>query len=111
MLARVPSGGRISSTLRGLAGQTVSLVDPDSGEVIATTTTDARGGYRFDIDDGLRTGQYQIVLTLTNSDPTTTPLSRSIAITRGGQLLTGIDFIVSQSVSDPVNPRPLHSRF
>ena len=48
---------------RGMLG-TVGhlLIDATTGELIATTTTNGRGGYSFSVTDGLGTGQYQVVL-------------------------------------------------
>lgn len=72
-----------------LSGKTVELVDGD-GAVVATTLTDARGRYQFDVSDGLRTGIYSV--RVTTAEEGVEPLvSRSFTITRGGQFLTGID--------------------
>ncbi|HEY2840958.1 MAG TPA: peroxidase family protein, partial [Pirellulales bacterium] len=45
--------GRDDWNDRGLKGQTVELLDVVSGELVATTTTDGRGNYSFDVADGL----------------------------------------------------------
>src|SRR5690606_8365549 len=46
-----------------LPGVTVDLIDPATGEVLATTTTDADGRYMF---DRLPAGGYQVRFTLTD---------------------------------------------
>src|SRR5262249_46701895 len=43
--------GRLGRGERGLAGQTVQLLDAGTGDVVATTTTDARGNYAFTAQD------------------------------------------------------------
>ncbi|RUR85246.1 hypothetical protein DSM107007_25850 [Nostoc sp. PCC 7120 = FACHB-418] len=44
----------------GVGGVTVELINPANGDVIATTTTDANGGYGF---SGLTPGEYQVKFT------------------------------------------------
>ena len=58
------SDGTQTSVDVGLAGVTVSLVDPVSGESIATTETDSNGLYLF---SGLPDGTYSVVITDSNS--------------------------------------------
>lgn len=77
--------GRQDRTERVLPGRTVELVDPSSGEVISTTTTNGRGGYSFSVTDGLGVGQYQVIIA-DGSVRMTTPV-RTMSITRGGQNL------------------------
>ncbi len=50
--------GVINAGEPGLAGLAVDLVDPDTQEVLASTTTDAGGGYTF---DQLLAGPFEIV--------------------------------------------------
>ena len=50
----------IQNLLNVLPGRTVELIEADSGEVIATTKTSLLGRYQFTLDDGLRTGKYQV---------------------------------------------------
>ncbi|MBI2825079.1 MAG: peroxidase [Planctomycetia bacterium] len=87
--------GRIDRGEPGLAGRTVQLIDADEGDVIATDKTDSHGNYRFDVQDGLRTGQYQVAVVM--ADGSTQP-SRTFAITRGGLLFTGVNIGVMRSV-------------
>ena len=47
---------------RTASGMTVELVNRDSGEVVASETTNSRGRYNFSIDDGLRTGRFLVRL-------------------------------------------------
>jgi hypothetical protein len=55
----VDGDGQQDTTERGLQGIVVQLVDPATGRVIATATTNSNGLYQF---DGLRMGQYQVRL-------------------------------------------------
>jgi len=72
---------------RGMSGQTVQLVNANGGEIVATTLTNARGQYSFDVLDGIRTGQYRVQLIIADGvGRVTTPL-RTVSITRGGQSL------------------------
>src|SRR5262249_4620224 len=52
--------GRRGRNERPLAGQTVDLIDATNGDIVATTTSDARGTYSFDVTDGLGLGRYQV---------------------------------------------------
>ncbi|WP_406694128.1 peroxidase family protein [Singulisphaera sp. Ch08] len=74
--------GRLNSREAGLAGQTVQLLSADSGELVASTTTDARGRYTFDVSSGLGLGRYQIRTVQPNGQPGT-PSPRTIVLTRG----------------------------
>ncbi|MGD9648088.1 MAG: peroxidase family protein [Pirellulales bacterium] len=73
-----------------LAGLVVELVSLGENEVVATTTTDARGHYQFNVQSGLRTGDYQVRVVESNAARSsterivTTPL-RTFAVTRGGE--------------------------
>ncbi|MBI2826362.1 MAG: peroxidase [Planctomycetia bacterium] len=71
-----------------LAGTTVQLVDSESGEIVAVKTTNDRGRYEFGVLDGLRPGDYQIRVALGDGAIHT---SRIVAITRGGQLVDGVN--------------------
>jgi hypothetical protein len=86
--------GRRQARERGLADQVVELVNADSGEVVATATTDARGDYRFDVASGLGLGRFQIRVVLPDSSVQTTPL-RTVALTRGDIFVTGLDLGVA----------------
>lgn len=43
-----------------LGGRTVQLEDPETGEVLMTTTTDKSGHYSFDVFDGMGPGDYNV---------------------------------------------------
>ena len=89
---------------QGVAGQTVQLVDRTSGEVVAEAVTDQQGHYRFGVADGLRTGQYQIRLASdANQTGVVTP---TIAITRGDQVVAGIDLRIPNSNGNPPLSKP-----
>ncbi len=77
-------GGQYNS---GVAGVTVNLIDSD-GDIVATTTTNRRGQYSFDVSG---TGSYQVQLVTPNS-ATSSVLSRTVDITRGDIFITGLDF-------------------
>ncbi|MFO1000634.1 MAG: peroxidase family protein [Planctomycetaceae bacterium] len=59
----------------------VQLIDAADGAVVATTTTDRNGHYRFGVQNGLRTGVYQVQAL--KADGTVITTSRKISITSG----------------------------
>lgn len=59
----------------------VQLIDTADGAVVATTTTDRNGQYRFGVQNGLRTGVYQVQAL--KADGTVITTSREISITSG----------------------------
>lgn len=59
----------------------VQLIDSADGAVVATTTTDRNGHYRFGVRNGLRTGVYQVQALKVDGTVITT--SRRISITAG----------------------------
>ena len=74
----------------GLAGLTVELLDPDSQDVLAATTTDADGGYRF---DQLLAGPFEIVSTAGAGWAKSLPVGGSYtANLSSGQLLSEKNF-------------------
>ncbi|HEY2762039.1 MAG TPA: peroxidase family protein, partial [Pirellulales bacterium] len=84
-------GGGGSQNGQGLAGLAVNLINTANGELVATTTTDARGRYNFDVSEA---GQYQVQLINANGGRQST-LSRSVGISRGDQLVNGLDFVLN----------------
>jgi hypothetical protein len=70
--------GLLNGPERGLSGRTVQLINKEDGSVVDTTTTDPLGRYRFNVADGLRTGQYDIRVLVGNRT-----FTRTTAITRG----------------------------
>jgi hypothetical protein len=93
-LSRGGTGHR-GSLMQGLAGVTVQLEDT-SGNVLATTVTDARGHYSFNQQSGVGgTGQYLVRLVV---PPGHTQLSADpgpILISRGDVQADGISFDLS----------------
>ena len=83
--------GRLNGPERGLAGITVQLIDVTTNEVVATKVTDARGGYRFAVADGLRTGRYTVRQALPPGVAPTTPRDRVIPLTGGDTVVTDFD--------------------
>ncbi|HTQ39030.1 MAG TPA: peroxidase family protein, partial [Pirellulales bacterium] len=79
-----PGGGQNS---QGLAGLTVNLIDSD-GDVVATTTTNGRGQYSFNVTE---TGFLQVQL-VTPSSARQSVLSRTVDVTRGDIFINGLDF-------------------
>ena len=59
----------------------VQLIDTADGAVVATTTTDRNGHYRFGVEKGLRTGDYRVQAL--EADGTVITTSRKISITSG----------------------------
>jgi hypothetical protein len=64
-----------------VAKVTVQLINSADGAVVATTTTDRNGHYRFGVHNGLRTGVYQVQAL--KADGTVITTSRKISITSG----------------------------
>ena len=91
-----------------LVGTIVSLLDSD-GNVVATTTTSASGGYSFNQQAGLTTGSYTVSITLKNGNKLTTPTP--IVISTGDQNITGVNFNVKPPppVAPPVLPTVVES--
>jgi hypothetical protein len=77
---------------QGLAGVQVQLED-DSGNVIATTTTDRQGRYHFDNQNGIGgTGNYTVRLVVPAGFTQTSPDPATILISRGDVNVTGVNF-------------------
>jgi hypothetical protein len=95
--------GNLAPNTTGLRGLTVLLEDT-SGDVLATTKTNAQGNYSFNQLSGpaanpdlfasgvSATGFYDIVLVLPNGTQVSTAANSNIQITRGGQNVTGVNF-------------------
>ncbi len=86
---------------QSLAGFTVELRSDDV--VIATTQTGRDGWYSFNVQDGIRTGKYDVVVTKNQAGQAlTTPVQRSVFITRGDQFARRFDL----AVPPPSRPAP-----
>lgn len=72
-----------------LAGVTVQLINPD-GEVVATTTTDSNGRYRF--TQFRETGSYQVQVVVPSQLQVTTTNPQTVLISRGDTSIGGTDF-------------------
>lgn len=96
--------GRLDRRERGIADLAVDLLDAETGEVVASTTTDARGVYRFEVADGLGLGQFQVRVTLEDGQSQTSR-PRTIALVQGETFVTGVDLGISTS-SDSRPTRP-----
>jgi peroxidase len=86
-------GNRDGKLNRGepiLANKQVELINTDTGESVAQTTTDARGKYSFDVEDGVRTGKYQVREVLASGSTATAVTSQIVSIT-GGDLFVRVD--------------------
>jgi hypothetical protein len=75
--------GRYQSLEKGVAGYQVQLIEKDTGEVVATTTTDARGHYRFDTLQGLKAGWFDVQVVMQSGWTATTRTVQTILISRG----------------------------
>lgn len=82
--------GKLNPGERTFPGRTVQLIDATTGEVIATTKTDAMGKYNFGVKDGVRTGSYLVKEVLPSGAISTTP-SGVITITQGDTFVRGVD--------------------
>jgi hypothetical protein len=103
-----PPPGARPALPAGLAGVVVSLLD-DSGDVVATTTTNAAGQYSFNQQAGITTGSYTISITLKDGNKVTTP--SAIVVSTGNQNIAGVNFNVKPppSVAPSVLPNVLAS--
>jgi peroxidase len=78
--------GRSNPKEPPLAGSAVHLIDTETGDVVASTTTDRKGRYAFEVEDGLRTGMYRVEVI--RQDGTVASASGNIAITTGDDFET-----------------------
>jgi hypothetical protein len=79
----------------GLAGATIELEDT-SGNVLATTTTDSKGHYRFDQLTGVSaTGDYTVSLVVPSGFTETSTNPSAIRISRGDINVSGVNFVVA----------------
>jgi hypothetical protein len=104
------SDGRQDRGEPGLSGWTLQLVnvnDPANPVLVATTTTNANGNYRFDVFDGLSTGNFQVVEVVPPGWRATTANPRTVNIPRGETFLD-VDFgnARTSSSSVPLSPTP-----
>lgn len=79
----------------GVAGVTIELLD-DQNQVIATTTTDRAGYYRF--DGFSTTGDYQVRVVPGGGQTAAGPLTMPFLISKGGLSIRGLDFTIRPSV-------------
>ena len=86
----------------GLVGIGVNLVDAD-GNVVATTSTNSLGEYRF---QGVQLGQYTVQPVLKTGQTQTSPTPEAYSITRGMNV-SRVDFTVALPViTPPKTPLP-----
>jgi hypothetical protein len=71
---------------------TVRLIDPTDNSVVATSTTDAQGNYRFAGVNGLTTGQFLVQETPPPGWTRSTPLPGTQVVSRGDVNLAGVNF-------------------
>lgn len=105
---------RLNPGEQGLAGIRVQLLIAKTREIVATTETDARGEYRFDVSSGVRTGDYFVQEVLPTGATRTTPAVPVISITRGdirasnvniGLLTTATALVSPPKQNDPPGSR------
>jgi peroxidase len=99
-------GNRDGKLNRGepiLANKQVELINTDTGESVAQTTTDARGKYSFDVEDGVRTGKYQVREVLASGSTATAVTSQIVSIT-GGDLFVRVDLAAVPPTSKVPQP-------
>ena len=98
--------GRRNGPERGAAGRTVDVTDVDTGEVVATVTTDAQGRYKAGVADGLRTGRYAARVRLNPGELSTAPAGRVFAVTGGDVTFNGVDLGLAPGTPTPPPPAP-----
>ncbi len=81
---------------RGIGGFTVELRN-DEG-LVASAVTDTAGRYRFDVQSGVRTGQYTVTAVKAPDGKTIKSASKQVSITRGDQLVV-VDLAVAPNIS------------
>ena len=89
---------------QGLAGISVQLLAADTREVVAITKTDPQGMYRFDVSNGVRTGDYLVQEVLPSGAIRTTPASPVISITRGDIKAGNVNIGLFNSANPPPKP-------
>jgi hypothetical protein len=76
----------------GIEGVVINLLD-SQGNVVATTTTDANGHYRFTDQTGIPgTGNFSVQVTVPSGLKATTPITRAVPMSRGGLDFDGENF-------------------
>jgi hypothetical protein len=99
--------GHANASARGLPGVTVQLLD-DGGAVIATTTTDARGHYTFNQQNGVSaTGTYSVSVVVPAGFTQTSTQPFPISISRGDVNVNGVNFVLAPA--DPGTSTPGYS--
>jgi peroxidase len=97
VLSGQSTGGRRTPAPTGLANVTVQLKDAD-GDVVATTTTDARGRYSFNQLTGLGgTGDYTVSVVAPSGFTQTSANPATIHVSRGDVNVSGVNFTLSPS--------------
>jgi hypothetical protein len=83
----------------GVAGVTVNLND-DTGAVVASTTTDSQGHYRFTDQTGIPgTGNFTVSIVLPAGFTNVTATSIPIALSRGGLDFDNVNFGIEETSS------------
>ena len=68
----------------------------------ATTTTDARGSYRFDVSSGLRLGRYQVRVVFADGRVRKPVVSPVLTLTRGDTFLSQVNLAAPPTRLAPV---------
>lgn len=97
--------GRFNPGEPVIVNRVVELVDRGTGGVVASARTDRQGGYRFDVRQGLGTGEY-LVRVLTPNGATTLTTSRPVTITRGDQNVGAVNLGVRPGQTPARAARP-----
>jgi streptogramin lyase len=101
--------GQLDPTFEpGIAGWEIQLMD-SSGNVVATTTTDANGDYAF---TGLQSGTYTVAEVQALGWIPTVPASGAhTVVVAGGQSVTDVDFGNRQEGVPPIPELPTYALF
>jgi hypothetical protein len=95
-------GGSFDRGDVGVPGVTVNLLD-SNGNLVASTTTDNGGNYEFTEQAGIPgTGNYTVSVVVPAGFTNVTPISVSVALTRGNLNLE-VDFGVEESITAAAN--------
>ena len=94
----------------GMSGITVNLND-NSGNVVATTTTDSQGHYSFTDQTGIPgTGKFTVSIVVPLAEHQTTTPPATIALSRGSLDFDGVDFGIAANAATGVQVS-LHAAF
>ncbi|MCD0461061.1 peroxidase family protein [Roseiconus lacunae] len=92
-----------TGTSERVEGQVIQLVS--DGDIVAETTTDSEGQYTFDVQNGLRTGEYEVHLVSDIQGVATTIAIENVAVRSGDVHLQEVNFTIDDDNDDDSDKR------